>query len=150
MAITFVNLDKCPIITQGEPEQYGILYLASPYSNGSEDVRERRYRMACRATAELIRLGWNVYSPIVHGHHLVRHGLPTDFWFWQEHDFAMIERCHSLVVLPIDGWRESIGVVAELRFAEKRGIPRMAVQPALAAKWERAEFPERFQDRTTH
>ena len=65
-----------------------MIYLASPYSHAKRKVRERRFEMACRATARLIHAGQPAFSPIVHSHPLVRFGLPTDWEFWQRCDRA--------------------------------------------------------------
>jgi hypothetical protein len=51
-----------------------------------------------------------VFSPIVHSHPLVRHGLPTHWRFWEAFDRKHIERCDEVAVLTIDGWKTSMGV----------------------------------------
>jgi hypothetical protein len=51
-----------------------MIYLASSYSYPEAAVRGRRYHAACAATADLIRAGQIVFSPIVHGHPLVGYG----------------------------------------------------------------------------
>jgi hypothetical protein len=58
-------------------------YLASPYSPSDPAVRQQPYVAACSATAELLRAGKFVCSPIVHNHRLVEHTLPSDEDFWQ-------------------------------------------------------------------
>ncbi|MEX1232508.1 MAG: DUF1937 family protein [Planctomycetaceae bacterium] len=100
-----------------------MIYLASPYSDPSSDVREARYRLACHAVAILLHAGLTCYSPIVHSHPLVQHGFPTDWSFWELHDRAHLARCDELVVLTIRGWQESIGVSAEVAQAGELGIP---------------------------
>ncbi len=96
-----------------------MIYLASPYSHPDEAVREQRYELACEATATLLKLGLVVFSPIVHGHPLVKYGLATGFAGWEEIDREYISRCDELVVLMIDGWRESEGVRAEVEVAHE-------------------------------
>ena len=61
-----------------------MIYLASPYSHPDPAVRKERFHAACQARAELIRAGWIVFSPIVHSHPLVEHGVPTTWDFWAE------------------------------------------------------------------
>ena len=100
-----------------------MIYLASPYSHPNSDVREHRYRKACRATVSLLRSGHVVYSPIVHSHPLVKHGLPTDWAFWQQTDRELLRRCDEVIVLTLVGWRESIGVAAEIALARELGKP---------------------------
>ena len=71
-----------------------------------------------------------MYSPIVHGHPLVRFGLPTDWAFWQRFDTECLRRCNEMVVLQIDGWRESEGVRAEIELASAMGKRVSYLEPA--------------------
>ena len=106
-----------------------MLYLASPYSDPDNAVRDQRFRAACRATAALLCSGHVVYSPIVHGHPLVEFGLPTDWEFWQRYDREHLARCDELVVLTLDGWQESVGVQAEIRIAQELAKPVSFLAP---------------------
>lgn len=110
-----------------------MIYLASPYSHSEAVVREERFRAACQATARLIAAGHVVFSPIVHGHPLVHHGLPTDWSFWEQFDRDHLVRCDEVVVLTLDGWRESVGVAAEIRIAEELGKPVRYLAPDFSA-----------------
>ena len=99
------------------------MYLASPYSHPDPAVRQARYRAACQATAELMRHGLNVLSPIIHSHPLAELGLPTNWDFWQQIDQGhCLLRCDELLVLMLDGWRESRGVTAEIELAHAHEI----------------------------
>lgn len=100
-----------------------IAYLASPYSHPDAAVREQRFRSVCCATAEMIRAGQLIFSPIVHSHPLVDYGMPAEWDFWQKHDREYLSRCDELLVLMLPGWRESVGVQAEIRMAEEMGKP---------------------------
>jgi hypothetical protein len=57
----------------------------------------------------------------VHNHPLVAHGLPTGWDFWEGIDRRFLELCDEVVVLTVDGWRESAGVQAEIRIASQLG-----------------------------
>jgi hypothetical protein len=116
-----------------------MIYLASPYSHPDAQVRTARYEAACRVTAELVSTGHVVFSPIVLGHPLVRFGLPTDWKFWSRHDREHLGLCELLLVLALDGWKQSIGVQAEIAIARTLGLPvaylvetRPATLPTLA------------------
>ena len=85
-----------------------MIYVASPYSCAALAVREGRFEMACRATAQLIRTGELAFSPIVHSHPLVKFGLPTDWDFWQRCDQSLMSCCQEIVVLQLDGWRRAV------------------------------------------
>jgi len=64
-----------------------------------------------------------VFAPVVHGHPLVRYGLPTNWSFWQPSARAFIERCDELVVLPLPGWESSEGINAEMAIAAELNKP---------------------------
>jgi hypothetical protein len=49
--------------------------------------------------------------------------LPKGWDFWREYDLWFIRQCDRLTVVMIDGWRESVGVTAEIAEAERLGIP---------------------------
>ena len=100
-----------------------MIYLASPYSHPDPATRDQRYLAACRATVRLLLAGHSVFSPIVHGHPLVQLGLSGDWLFWARHDQWHLSRCHQVLVLPVDGWKESQGVQAEVELAHRLGIP---------------------------
>lgn len=98
------------------------VYLASPYSHPCPAMRECRYLMAMAATAEMIRQGLVVFSPIVHSHPLaVAHDLGLDFKAWEHIDHAMIRACERVIVLKLEGWEESHGVQAEIQYARRKG-----------------------------
>ena len=107
-----------------------MIYLASPYSHPNAIVRERRFRAACRVAARLIRAGLVVFSPVAHGHAIALCGLPTEWEFWERHDRRFLEICDEVVVLTLDGWRESTGVRAEIQIAEQLGKPVRYLEPS--------------------
>lgn len=87
-------------------------------------VRQQRYEAACRLAARLMEQGYVVYSPIAHSHGLaVFGGLRGDWEFWERCDRAMLEHASLVVVLRLDGWAESSGVMAEIGIAWEMGIP---------------------------
>jgi len=98
-----------------------MIYLASPYSHPDPLVREARFDAACRPTADLIRGGEPVVAPVVMGHPLVRYGIAGDWSFWQPLAKVYLRRCDELVVLQLDGRRESEGVRAEIALASALG-----------------------------
>ena len=100
-----------------------MIYVASPYSSPDPTVRQQRFEAACRAAAELMRQGKTVFSPIAHSHALCAYGLPLDWRFWEQHDRHYLEACDEVVVLMLDGWRQSVGVQAEIAIARELGKP---------------------------
>lgn len=104
--------------------QKGYIYLGSPYSHVDPVVREARYLAAAEALVTLLKCDVWTYSPIVHCHELAKTWqMPTDADFWLKYNTAMLEAAHSLSVLTIRGWEQSIGLKGEIEYAVKRGKP---------------------------
>ena len=108
-----------------------MIYLASPYTHPDPSVREARFDAACLATAELVRAGHVVFSPIVHGHPLVRFDLPIEWDYWERIDRVHLQHCDEMVVLMLDGWRESRGVQAEIGLAIEMDLPIRYLPPPM-------------------
>lgn len=106
-----------------------MIYLASPYSHPSKWTRERRFRSACRQAAAMMRRGALVFSPIAHSHPVAEFGLPRDWSFWEKYDREMISKCERMVVLMLDGWRDSVGVRAEIEIAKAARKPVSYAKP---------------------
>jgi Domain of unknown function (DUF1937) len=106
-----------------------MIYLASPYTHADHRVRERRFDEACRAAASLLRAGIATISPIAHSHPVARYGLPTSWDYWSALDREYLARCDVLAVLTLAGWRESVGVQAEIKMARELGLPVAFVSP---------------------
>lgn len=109
-----------------------LIYLASPYSTPivSGFSIQERYRLTKLATLELIKQGFSVWSPIVHCHKLAEIGdLPKDAQFWQEYNYAFVARCSCIFVLMLEGWRKSLGVVMEIKWADELGKSVYYVDP---------------------
>ena len=118
------------------------IYLASPYSHESEIVMEGRYYASLDATAFLIKSGYNVFSPIVHSHHIGRVlGNGNDSAYWTALDLSFIERwADVLVVLCIPGWWKSQGIMREVDMAEEVGLFMMCPKPAQCPNKTTAEI----------
>ena len=102
-----------------------LIYLASPYMHERSAIRELRFYKVCRAVAFLLKEDTSImiFSPIAHSHNICMHGLKSGFDFWKEFDFRMLNGCDELWVLTLDGYKESIGVSAEIRYAVNLGKP---------------------------
>lgn len=99
-----------------------VIYLASPYSHPDETKRELRYYQAMGWAARFQNEGHVVFSPIAHSHPMAKKfDMPKGWAFWREIDFAFIEVMDEVWVLTLPGWRESVGVQAEIEFAERIG-----------------------------
>jgi len=101
-----------------------LIYLACPYSDESYDVKLQRYKAANRALAQLSMGGFFVFSPISMCHQAAQdHDLPGDFEYWSDLDLVMLSRCDCLLVLKVEGWNKSYGVVSEIAMAKAMRMP---------------------------
>ena len=106
-----------------------MIYLGSPYSHPEPAVREMRFDAACKAAAVLMQRGHLVFSPVCYSHQIAKHGLPTDWVFWEKYDRAILRRCEEVWVLMLPGWESSRGVQAEIKIAREMGMPVEFIDP---------------------
>lgn len=97
-----------------------MIYLASPYSHPRSDIRAMRYEAAeayvARHFGKLV-----IFSPIVYTHHMAKtHQLPLDAAAWEHFNHEMMELASSIHVLMLPGWKDSLGVQAEIAWGEAR------------------------------
>lgn len=107
------------------------IYLASPYSINApasteegRKLREFRFEEALRITADLSKQGEVVFSPIVHSHPMSwHHEMPGTWDFWSKIDYVFIDNCEKILVVKMPMWDQSVGITAELEYANKIGKP---------------------------
>jgi hypothetical protein len=110
----------------GTSMKYRLSYLACPYTHKDHAVMVDRFQKANKASARYMANGEYIYSPISHTHPIAEAAegtLPRHWDFWEGYDRTMISCCDRLLVLTIDGWKESKGVQAEIKIAEEMGLP---------------------------
>lgn len=101
-----------------------MIYLATPYNHPDPEVREGRFQTACNVAGYFLSRGVYVFSPIAHTHSIaLARNLPHDWEFWREYDRQMLAACSELWVVEMTGWRESVGVAAEIGIARELGLP---------------------------
>ena len=101
-----------------------MIYLATPYSSVDAEIRQARYEDALAFTARCILAGLPVFSPIVHCHELaIKHQLPSDVAFWNHYCLDMLHGAGQLWVIQFNGWEESKGMKAEIKYAFRNLIP---------------------------
>lgn len=94
------------------------IYLAVPYSHPDPSVVEDRFNQVNQFAVKLIAEGHHVISPISMCHPIAMQGnLPGDWEYWQKYAQNCLSVCRALYVLMLDGWRESVGVQAEIKMA---------------------------------
>ena len=102
-----------------------LLYLASPYSDPDPLVRLARYHEANSAAAKLMAAGYCVISPLSMGVTIAAarpNTLDTSWGAWEDICLRMLECCHTVCILPLPDWKESVGVRAELEHARVLGM----------------------------
>lgn len=113
-----------------------LVYLACPYTPSKDaysphQLRVMRFKAATKACAYLMKThGWNVFSPITHSHPLHElEQMDGDWKFWKKVDTEYLKLTKRLVVLTIEGWRESTGVQAEIKIAKRLKIKVSYLHP---------------------
>ncbi len=66
--------------------------------------------------AQFMERQWLVYSPLSH-HFAVRDRFPHSWSFWEKPSIGMLDKCDVMMILMLDGWRDSVGVTAETEHA---------------------------------
>jgi hypothetical protein len=106
------------------------IYLASPYTHPDPLVMKSRFETVAIVTARLLAEGEVVFSPICHCHPIKDlASLPHTWDFWEPYDRAFLSVAKALYVLKLPGWKESVGVQAEIRIAKEMGIPIKYISP---------------------
>jgi hypothetical protein len=97
-----------------------MIYLAIPYTGNEEYA----FRLSTIIAAELSLRGEVVYSPITHSHPMTQfRNMPGDWDFWGEIDRQYISRAYRVYVIQAEGWKQSIGVQAEIEIALRYHVP---------------------------
>ncbi len=105
-------------------KSWRLAYVATVYSKWPEGVDDA-FVQACRVTAALMKSGVRCFSPIAHSHPVALHGGidELDHDFWMDVDRPFMEAASGLIVVRMPGWRESVGVLAEIDYFTRAGKP---------------------------
>lgn len=98
--------------------RHELLYLATPYSKYPTGL-DAAFRDAVAHAGMLLKLGLNVYSPIVHMHLIAMYCQmdPLDHELWLRVDLAMMAKADALLVATtMPGWEKSKGIQHEIEF----------------------------------
>lgn len=101
-----------------------IIYIATPYSHPDPNVVKERMNVFARVAGTLALRGYTVVSPC-YNHFILDYmpGLATDWHTWRMYSEELLSKSHRIVVLCQDRWEESIGVRAEIGYANQCKIP---------------------------
>ena len=104
-------------------------YLAAPYTHKKHYMMVARFLAINRVACEYMRRGEYIFSPISHTHPIAEAGELKRGWdYWHGYDARMISVCDEMIVLTLDGWKESVGVIAEIKIAEDLKMPILYVE----------------------
>jgi len=101
-----------------------MIYIASPYSSNDEVLRNTRYEQAIDYGVYLMSQRINAFSPIAYGHQFsLKHSVPIDHEWWLSFNEHMLINSTAMHVLTLHGWKESLGIHHEIKFASRHQIP---------------------------
>lgn len=100
-------------------------YVGGPYTHKDSSVQDLRGEQHCKYSAELLTAGHLVYSPIAETMMLAKYGhmVGTSWETWREKDIRQLSMHDEMIILPLDGWEESIGLRAEIKYCIQHKIP---------------------------
>lgn len=114
-----------------------LIYLATPYNHHDSLVREQRFTLACLAAATLMKEGIHLFCPIAHTHPIALQGsLPSGWDYWKEYDRLMLEACHELWIVQMEGWDRSEGIKGEVLIARELDKPVYFLHPVTLQKFQ--------------
>jgi len=92
-----------------------MLYLATPYSHNDPAVMEKRYHASCRAAAKLLKSGIVVFNPLANTIPAIEFGgLELEHNEFLKIDLQILRRCDEVLILGLDEWEKSSGVLLEM------------------------------------
>ena len=97
-----------------------MIYIACPYWDESEEIRNYRRKKAVVYSTVLIKKGYLVYSPLIYTERFAKDKAKEDYWI--RHGIKMVEVCQEMRVLCLDGWEKSKGVAGEIKRAEELNL----------------------------
>ena len=106
-------------------------YLAVPYSDKDVNIMDFRAAVSDYIFAELASEGRIIYAPISSCHNISKkYGLPTTFEFWEKMCLEFLSSSYKLIIIKLPGWESSVGVIAEIKLAQKLGLEVEYLDPA--------------------
>lgn len=103
-----------------------LIYLASPFSHKDELIMKMREEQISTIAAKLtLRYHQAMFLPITQSYRMrqLNDALGTSFASWKDIDLAAIEHCDQIWVVMMPGWKDSVGVQQEIKWAKYSKIP---------------------------
>ena len=108
--------------------EHDLIYLASPYSHEDIEVQEQRVQDILKITKYLIyEYGCTIFSPIVYTTAIHQNFEPLKGWY--TFDLEFLKKCDAMVIVALDGFKQSRGIGLEIAFATGAKIPIYYMDP---------------------
>lgn len=109
---------------------WNLAYVASPYRKYPHG-HWRAAATVALTTARLMKLGVKCFSPICHGWSISQFGgiSSTNNKFWAEANAPFVDACEGLIVIDMESWEVSDGVIEEIKAFTVAGKPIVHVRP---------------------
>lgn len=101
-----------------------LVYISAPYSSAIDKDDHMKFVMRCIGAYMVANPGEFAVSPLCN--HYALNGNPalgTDWTFWKDYSFELLNKCEKMVVLVMHGTDTSVGVHGEVTMAKELGIP---------------------------
>lgn len=105
-------------------------YLSGPITANHGFTIEENVASAVKVYLDCLRRGLPVFCPHLSG--AFPSAFEVDYETWLAYDFAVIERCTHVLMLP--RWETSAGAVRELEHAKTRGLSVVYTVDELASE----------------
>jgi len=100
-----------------ELEKGRLYYLACPFTGDAERQDQRALEIA-KIACDLYTSGHEILSPITHSKMIAEaFDCPSSWDFWKRLDLVLLSRCDALLLVPLSGWQQSVGLYAEACYA---------------------------------
>lgn len=110
-----------------------LIYLASPYSDEDLMVMHLRALQIDSIMSHMYsKTKVSIIPPILISRIIkdnLGENIGTSFKDWKQIDLTYISKCDEVWVACMNGWIKSIGVQAEIKFAEERNIKVRYINP---------------------
>lgn len=110
-----------------------LVYIASPYSHKSKHMMKYREEKVSSIAAELtFKYRYTLFLPITQSARMAQlrpELFGHTFAAWKDIDLDAIDHSDAVFVVTMSGWKKSIGVQAEIKYAKSKKIPVHYVHP---------------------
>lgn len=108
-----------------------LVYLGAPYTHDDPEVIELRIELFCRVDAELAHMGIATCSPLAKHFILKFKNLPGTWEYWSSLGELYMQASKAFLIIEMEGWDKSKGVIDEVKLATKFGVPVYGIKPDL-------------------